>query len=258
VLPADRLDHLDRGELGVAAAQVAVVLEHDLHAAVEARLAHAPRGHRVLLARQRGGGHPAAVVARRVQCERSPAGPDLHEVVRRLELELAADHVELRLLRLAQRRLGCVEHRARVGHGLVEEEREQVVSQVVVGGRLDPRAGARVAPRPRGQRVSQRRERSAQPVEPDHLAPRDPHERDEVVAVPGAGGVRLAEPAAAATCHGAPERRVVHGDGRGELRTGRAERAPRIALDHVDPPGAQPPEQAVHERAGDHRAGCGW
>jgi len=60
VAPADRLDHLDRDELVVAAAQQAVVLEQHGDTVLETRVAHALHGDGVLLPGDRGRGHAAA------------------------------------------------------------------------------------------------------------------------------------------------------------------------------------------------------
>ena len=143
VLPADRLDHLDRDELRVAPAQVAVVLEQHLDAVVEPRLAHALGGHRVLLARQRRGGDAAAVLAGGVQRQRAPAGADLEQVVVRRRAR-ACGRRRSSFASCASRSVvsGVVPHAAGVGHRLVEEEREQVVAEVVVGGDV-PRAPRR-------------------------------------------------------------------------------------------------------------------
>ena len=102
VLVAHRLHHLHRDELVEAPAQVAIVAHQHLHAVGEPGLAHPRAGHGVLLGGDGGGGHAAAVVARGVKRERAPARADLDHVVARVELELAADAVELRQLRLLE------------------------------------------------------------------------------------------------------------------------------------------------------------
>jgi hypothetical protein len=218
----------------------------------EAGLADPLGGHRVLLARERRRGDPASVFAGGVQRQRAPAGTDLEQVVVRLQLELAADHVELGLLRLPERRLGRIEDAARVGHRLVQEEGEQLVAEVVVRRGVLARAGARVA-RHASEGVAQRSEGCPQPVEPLQLARRDPDQRHEVIAVPEPLGVRLAEAAAAAP-QGAPEGGIAHPDLGAELGVGRAEAAPRAALDDLDAAAANTAEQRVHKPAGDHLA----
>jgi hypothetical protein len=128
--------------------------------------------------------------------------------------------------------------------------------EVVVRRDLVARAGARVEPRTRRERVPQRREGRAQPVEPAHLAGRYPHQRDQVVAFPRTARVRLAEPPATAAHQCPPERGILHRhDGR-ELGITRPERAARTALDDVDPPGPQLPEEPVDQRAREHRRKC--
>ena len=108
-------------------------------------LAHALARQAPLLARDRGGGDAAAEALRRVQREAAPAGADLEQVVRRLELELAADEIEPRDLRVVQRLPRMLERRGRVHHRLVEEQPEEIVAEVVVRGDVAARAGAAVA-----------------------------------------------------------------------------------------------------------------
>ena len=74
--------------------------------------------------------------------ESAPTGPDLEDMVTRAELQLATEAVELGNLRLVERRIGGVEQRARVGHRLIEEKREELVSEVVVGADVPPVGGA--------------------------------------------------------------------------------------------------------------------
>ena len=102
VLVADRLDHLDRHQLVVLAAEVAVVVAQQRDAVLQARGVDALARPGVLFARDRGGGHAAAVVARGVQREAAPAGADLEHALAGPEVELAADAVELGDRRLLQ------------------------------------------------------------------------------------------------------------------------------------------------------------
>jgi hypothetical protein len=81
VLPADRLDHLDRDQLVVAAPQVAVVLEQHRDAVLDAGLPDAARCERVLLGGDRRRRHPAAVLGGGVDRQRAPAAADLQQVV---------------------------------------------------------------------------------------------------------------------------------------------------------------------------------
>ena len=109
VLPADRLDHLERDELVVGAAQVAVVVEAEVDQVLDAGCAHASSGDVVLLARDRGGRDAAAARGRGVDGEAAPAGADLEHVVARAELELLADQLELGERRLLERRVAVRE-----------------------------------------------------------------------------------------------------------------------------------------------------
>ena len=145
VLPADGLDHLDRDELVVAALELAVVAQQHGDAVLQAGGAHERDRVVVLLARDGGGRHAAAVVRGGVDGQPAPAGADLQQVVARAEVELAADQLELVQRRVLERRARRGEDRRRVHHPLVEEEREEVVAEVVVGGDLAAAAVDRVA-----------------------------------------------------------------------------------------------------------------
>ena len=69
VLPAHGLDHLDRHELVVAPGEVPVVLGDHPHAVREPGDGHPLHRRGVLLGRDRGGGHAAAVAPRGMQGE---------------------------------------------------------------------------------------------------------------------------------------------------------------------------------------------
>ena len=146
VLPADRLDHLDRDELVVAPAQLAVVV-----AAGRSRGPRAPPRAPAASANSRCSRDRVVVVTRqpRVEAactrEAAPAGPDLEHVVGRPEVELVADPLELRPRGLGERHVAPLEDRARVHHRLVEHQLEQRVAEVVVGGDVLAGAQRRVA-----------------------------------------------------------------------------------------------------------------
>ena len=174
----------------------------------------------------------------------------------RAEPEPAADEVELALLRLGERRLRGVEDSARVGHGLVEEELEEVIAEVVVGRHVLARARSRV-PRNPGEAVAHRHERAPQAIEARHLARADAYERHQVVAVPLAGGVGPGQAYAPAQQRG-PEAGRAHLDGGVQGRAGGPEHAPALALAHLDPSLLEPREAGRSSGAGDHRAGWAW
>ena len=64
--------------------------------------------------------------------EAAPAAADVQHAHARLQLELARDQIELRALGLLERLRAPREDRAAVGHRLVEEQREELVADVVV------------------------------------------------------------------------------------------------------------------------------
>ena len=83
VLPADGLDHLDRDELVEGPLELAVVLQQQRDAVVDAGGADALGGERVLLGGDRRRRHAAAVARGGVDREAAPAGADLEHVVAR-------------------------------------------------------------------------------------------------------------------------------------------------------------------------------
>src|SRR5439155_19383717 len=116
-------------------------------AVAEARGLDRTAGQLRLRWRQRDPGHARAGLARRGERERSPAAADLEHVIVGTELELVADPPQLATLGVGERFGLVLEHRARVGHRLVEEEREELVAEVVVVADVPPRgeeAGAAV------------------------------------------------------------------------------------------------------------------
>ena len=87
-----------------------------------------------------------------MQGKAAPAGADLEHVVRRAELELATDEVELGARSVGEGHVRALEQRARVHHGLVEHQPEEIVAEIVVRGDVAPAAGPGVAVQPvRGQ-----------------------------------------------------------------------------------------------------------
>jgi hypothetical protein len=77
--------------------------------------------------------------------ERAPAAADVEQPLARLQAELRADELELGLLRLLERLRAARPDGARVRHRLAEEEREEVVRDVVVVRDGAPVARDRVA-----------------------------------------------------------------------------------------------------------------
>jgi hypothetical protein len=126
-----------------------------------------------------------------------------------------------------------VEHRRGVGHGLVEEQREQVVRQVVVTADVAARAfpGLRVI-----RRLLAHRE-LAQPLLPGrhevaHVGGEDGEQAGQVGAVPVAGHVRLAEADQAGGAEAAEE---VPGPVQDHDRGGRRTPADQLSVREPDP-----------------------
>ena len=127
------LDHADAGHrVERVVVQLAVVGHPDLHAVLEPALAHALLGHRRLRLGEGDAEHPHVVALGGVDREAPPAAAHVEHALPGAEVELAADHVELLLLRLLQRGRAAGEERAAVGELLAEEQREELGRKVVV------------------------------------------------------------------------------------------------------------------------------
>ena len=130
---ADVLEHADRDERVVRARQIAVVVLDELDLAVEAELLGPRARVRDLLLRDVEAAHAHAVVLRHEQREAAPAAAGLDDALAGLQLQLAADVMHLRLLRLLDRHRGIREVRAGVLQRLaVEPQLVEVVAEVVV------------------------------------------------------------------------------------------------------------------------------
>ena len=202
--PSDRLDHLDRDELVVAATQLAVVLHQHRDPVAQSRAADLLDGVIVLLARDRRRGHVAAARCGSVQRERAPARSDLEHTIPRTEVELLTDALELRDLRLLERHPLLLEERTRVAHRRIEHPLEQLVAEVVVRGDVAPAPALRAATQKRPgplQRPPQRRETRAQPVQAAGVARSEPDQRHQIGRVPQALGKGLSHSAAAVQQH---------------------------------------------------------
>ena len=154
--------------------------------------------------------------AGRMQRKAAPAGADLEHVILRPERELAANGVKLRRRRLRERHFRPLEQRTRVHHRLVEEQLEEVVTEIVVRGDIAPAARPRVAMQPVRGPAHQRRQgreiafhRIERLPVPEHQA----QQGGEVVRLPVPEHVRLS------CADGAPEgdlgieRGIEHRDG---------------------------------------------
>ena len=127
------LGESDRGDAVEAGlGHIAVVLEADLHLALEAGGADgflAPGG---LLLGKCDADDLGAVVLCSMEREAGPATAHVEQSHSSLEPQLAADQVELLRLCFLEGRVGLGEHRARVGHRGAEDPAVEGVAHVVV------------------------------------------------------------------------------------------------------------------------------
>jgi hypothetical protein len=134
VPPSDRLDHLDRHELVVAATQLAVVLHQHRDPVAYSGAADLLDGVIVLFARDRSRGHVAAAGRAGMKRERTPARSGLEHAIAGPEVELRAHALEPCDVRPLERHPLVLEDRTRVARRLIEHPREQFVAEVVVRG----------------------------------------------------------------------------------------------------------------------------
>ena len=128
------LEHADRGDavVGLGLAERAVVGQFDADAPAQAALGDQAADMRMLVAAERDAVGAHAVVLGRPQQQRAPAGADVEKALALAQHELAADVVELGLLRLRQRQPGGAEVGARVHALRVEPQRVERIGHVVV------------------------------------------------------------------------------------------------------------------------------
>ncbi len=256
---ADRLEHLDRRHVGEGLGERAVVLQPDVDAVGQAGCGGALAGERGLLLGQGDPGDAGAEPARGVQREAAPAAADLEHVRVGSEAELLADAPVLGLLRLLERHRGILEDGARVRPGRIEEERVEVVAEVVVVLDVAPGAGqvgaGRQARPPPLQLHQQRCGRPrADVLGGDREDLEQPH---QVVGPPVAGDVRLADREAAPGGEAAPQVLGVdrHGDvGAGGRIARGAHRA--VGQAHGDAPArgrSEAPEGGAARQRGQRR-----
>ena len=153
-------------------AELAVVLQADLHLVADAGLADPLPGQLGLLPADRDADRVGAVAGCGVDHHRAPSAADVEQAhaLALVEAELAGDEVVLRRLGLVERHVVVDEAGARVGHRLAEDDPVEVVADVVVMADRPRITAQRVAPALQPRLLRRRRQRPA-----DHagaLAPR--------------------------------------------------------------------------------------
>ena len=188
-----------------------------------------------------------------MQGEAAPAAADLQDVVLGAKAKLVANVLQLGLLCFGEVVAAFRPARARIRQGLVEEEPEEFVAEVV--GRLNVAlaAGHGVDPQPVAPGVQQARDETGVRVQPQpravaqHLL----QQGREVVAGPLAGHVGLTSAGRSAQQHPGKEARVVNAHENPAPSIARAEVAPR-PVGEFDPQRAAGP---LTEAAEDDDAG---
>ena len=219
--------------------KIAVVTLEKRDPVLQPRLAHALFGEAVLLIGNCGGGHAAAVLARGVDCQRAPARADLQQVVRRAQVELAASPVDLLDLRLLERGGAVLKDSARIGHRGIEEQREELVTKVVVGDDVAPATRSRVPLQPVGrarQGGAQSREWSFQRVHRRHVHGHDFDQGGQVVGLPRAIDVGLGDAEAATERGRRVEARIENAHGYERKRAGLSRKLRFVRALVVDEP----------------------
>ena len=103
IVKADVLEHPDRDERIEFPFDAAVVIVDELHSIGEAFAAGTVAGKRQLFPRDVERLHPRSIMLRHMQRQRAPAAPGFDDGVPWLKSQLAADEIELGMLRLVER-----------------------------------------------------------------------------------------------------------------------------------------------------------
>ncbi len=141
----------------------------------------------MLLARDGGGGDPAAVVAGGVNGESSPAGADLDDVAFGIQLKLLTDPIQFARGCDFEGFVGVGKNRRRVHHVGVKKQLEQIIAKVVVGGDITRAAAARIAAQrfqPAHQPTTEPRAAGFHAVEQTAVSHQNPHQGNQIVAGP--------------------------------------------------------------------------
>ena len=117
----DLLEHSDGGNFGVAAGQIPIVALANRHLSVQSALLQYASGQRRLLPAQRAAERGCAIPLGGVNQKAAPAASNVEETIALAQIELAADIVELGLLRRFQRFIAGRKVSACVNHSGVEK-----------------------------------------------------------------------------------------------------------------------------------------
>ena len=128
----DGLQHFHGNELVKSPVQVAIVALQQRDLILEPGFCHPVAGILVLLLRDRGGRHPAAILLRRVQRKTAPASANLEQVILLAELQLAADTIKLGDLGIIEGRFRPCKNSRGILHACIEPERKKIIANIVV------------------------------------------------------------------------------------------------------------------------------
>ncbi len=190
----------------------------------------------------------------RMERKATPAGADLEHVVVRPEFELAADCFEFRGGRFRECHVRALEQRARVHHGFVEHQAEELVAQVIVRRDVAAASGASIPMQPVGgytQRRRGAREARLHCVERRAVAQHQAHQGREVVRPPVAEHVRFPRAYRPAESDVGVERRIEDSDRCRRTGARLAKRPGLAALTYAQAPVADSLELSEHEPAGE-------
>ena len=184
------------------------------------------------------GGDAAAVVLGRVHGEPAPTGADLQQMVVLGQSQKLAETLELCVLGLLEGHLGVAEQSTAVRHRRIEEQREEVVAEVIV--RSDVAFVLMlVRPASPAQDIGHRRVEpipaAAEAIERTEVADHELHEAAQIIRVPPAVEVALAEPRASLGDNLLPHRWCVQPHRHVEVGRLAVDRGRAVVLDHRQP-----------------------
>jgi hypothetical protein len=141
---ADGFEHFDGGDFIKVATEVPIIAEEELDSLAEPCFSNAAGGFVVLLLGEGDGGDFATVVFGCVHAEAAPAASDFQDSVGGEKVEAFAEFVVFPALSGFERLVGYLEIRTGIGHGFIEPELKEFVTEIVVLADVFPTHGEAV------------------------------------------------------------------------------------------------------------------